>query len=184
MIHNCHYICAEELQKNHCQHQFLAQSILDKRWKFQPISSNSTPVWSNHAEAVAWTPTQLAVNRLRADRMATLMSNECWTVLEVSVRCRDSAQEVSQAYNASVLRNNSRKLVFFGFYLSQNWVGARATAFARSDCTSVPFELSGWNFSAIVKNRLGYRMTLTATFLEFLFAYLVTITDYFGPNYV
>ncbi len=55
--------------------------------------------------------------------------------------CRDSAQEVSQAYNASVLRNNFWKLVFFIFYLSQNWIRVRATAFARSDRTGVPFEL-------------------------------------------
>ncbi len=29
----------------------------------------------------------------------------------VSIRCKDGAQEVSQAYNASILRNNFRKLV-------------------------------------------------------------------------
>ncbi len=81
--------------------------------------------------------------------MATLMSNECWSVLEVSIRCRDNAQEVLQAYNASVLPNNFRKLVFFIFYLSQNWVGVRTTPFARSDCTGVPFELLGWNFQRL-----------------------------------
>ncbi len=74
------------------------------------------------------------------------MSTECWSILELSIRCRGSAQEVAQAYNASVLSNNFRVRVFFVFYLSQNWVRVRATAFARSDGTGVPFELSGWNF--------------------------------------
>ncbi len=32
--------------------------------------------------------------------------------------------------------------------------------------------------------RLGYKMTLTAIFLQFFFAYTVTITNHFGPNYV
>ncbi len=148
MIHNCHRICKKKLQKNRCRH-FVAQFILDKRWKFQPNSSNSTPVRSDHAKAVAWTLTQLAANRLHTTQMATLMSNECWSVLEVSIRCRDSAQEVLQAYNAFLLRNNFRKLVFFVFYLSQNWVGVHTTAYARSDCTGVPFELLGWNFQRL-----------------------------------
>ncbi len=30
--------------------------------------------------------------------------------------------------------------------LAANWVVVRATAFVWSDCTGVPFELSGWNF--------------------------------------
>ncbi len=71
MIRNCHRKCT-------------AQSILDKCWKCQPYSSNGTPVWSDCAKAVAWTPTQLVANTLRAARTATLMSNECWSVLEVS----------------------------------------------------------------------------------------------------
>ncbi len=33
--------------------------------------------------------------------------------------------------------------------LAANWVVIRATAFARSDCTGVPFELSGWNFQRL-----------------------------------
>ncbi len=115
MIRNCHHIREEKLQKNYCERQFVAQSILDKRWKFQLDSSNGTPLWSDCAKAVARTPTQLAANGLRAARMATLKSNECWSVLEVSIRCRNSAQEVSHAYNASVLRNNFRKLVFLVF---------------------------------------------------------------------
>ncbi len=133
-------------KKNRCQCHFVAQSILDKCWKFQPGSSNGMPVWSYRAKAVARTPTQLAANRLCATWISALISNECWSVLEVSIRCRGSAQEVSQAYNASVLHNNFWKLVFFVFYLSQHWVGVCATAFARSDHTGVPFELSGWNF--------------------------------------
>ncbi len=91
MIRNCHYIREEKLQKNRCQRHFVAQSILDKHWKFQPDSSNGTPARSDHAKAVAWTLTQLAANRLRAARRVTLMSNECWSVLELSIRCRDSA---------------------------------------------------------------------------------------------
>ncbi len=101
------------------------------------------PVRSDCAKAVARTPTQLAASRLRTAQMATLMSNECWSVLEVSMRCRDSAQEVSQAYSTSVLHNNFQKLVFFIFYLSQNWIGIRLTAFAQPDRMNVPFEISG-----------------------------------------
>ncbi len=134
MICHCHHIREEKLQKNHGQHHFVAQSILDKCWKFQPDSSNGTPVWFDRAKAVARTPTQLSANRLRAARMATLMSNACWSVLEVSIRCRDSANEVSQAYNVSVLCNNFWKLVFSVFHLFQNWVGVRATAFTQLDC--------------------------------------------------
>ncbi len=118
MIRNCH--CEEKLPKNCCQRHFVAQSILDKRQKFQPDSSNGTPIRSDHAKSVARAPTQLPANRLCATRMATLMSNKCWSVLKVSIRCRDSAQEVSQTYNASVLRNDYWKLVFFVFYLYQN----------------------------------------------------------------
>ncbi len=145
MIRNCHHIREEKLQKNHCQRNFVAQSILDKRWKFQPDSSNDTSVQFDRTKAVAQTPTQVAANRLHAARMATSMSNECWSMLEG----RDSAQEVSQAYNASVLCNNFWKLVFFVFYLSQNWLGVRATALEWSDHTGVPFELSGWNFQRL-----------------------------------
>ncbi len=110
-------------KKNRRQCHFVAQSILDKCWKFQPDSSNGTPVWSDRTKAVARTPTQLAANRLHTARMATLKSNEYRSILEVSIRCKDSAQEISQVYNVSVLCNNFRKLVFFVFYLSQNWVG-------------------------------------------------------------
>ncbi len=42
----------------------------------------------------------------------------------------------------------------------------------------------GLKLSAFVKNRLGYKMTLTAIFLQCFFAYTVTIADHFGPNYV
>ncbi len=68
MIRNCHCIREEKLQKNCCQRHFVAQSILDKPWKFQPDSSNGTPIWSNRTKAVARTPTQLAANRLRTAR--------------------------------------------------------------------------------------------------------------------
>ncbi len=83
-----------KIAKNRCQCHFVAQSILDKPWKFQPDSSNGTPVQSDRAKAVARIPTQLATNRLRAARMAILISNECWSILEISIKCRDSAQEV------------------------------------------------------------------------------------------
>ncbi len=43
MIRNCHHIWEEKLQKNLFQRHFVAQFILDKRWKFQPDSSNGTP---------------------------------------------------------------------------------------------------------------------------------------------
>ncbi len=149
MIRNCHRIREEKLQKNCCQRHFVAQSILDKHWKFQPDSSNGTPVWSDHRNTVAQTLTQLTANRLHPTRMATLMSNECWSVLEVHIKCRDSVQKALQAYNVSVLRNNFWKSIFFVFYLSQNWVGVRATAFARLNHMGVPFELSGWNFQCL-----------------------------------
>ncbi len=44
---------------------------------------------SDCAKAVARTPTQLAPNRLHTAQMATLMSNKCWSVLEVSIGCSD-----------------------------------------------------------------------------------------------
>ncbi len=147
MICNCHRIREEKLQKYCSQRHFIAQSILDKRWKFQPDSSNGTPVQSNRTKAVAQTPPQLAANRLRAAQTATLKSNEWWSILEVINRCTDSAQEVSQAYNAHVLCNNFWK--FFVFYLSQNWTGVCVTAFAQLDHTSVLFELSGWHFQRL-----------------------------------
>ncbi len=53
MIRNCHRICEEKLQKNHCQRYFVAQLILDKRWKFQPDSSNGTPVQSDRTKAIS-----------------------------------------------------------------------------------------------------------------------------------
>ncbi len=58
MIRNCHRIREEKLQKKRCQRHFVAQSILDERWKFQLDSSNGTPLWSDRAKAVVWTPTQ------------------------------------------------------------------------------------------------------------------------------
>ncbi len=77
--------------------------------------------------------------------LAEVNFRNCLSIIYIyTQRCRDSAQEVLQAYNASVLRNNFRKLVFFIFYLSENWVGVRTTAFARSDRSDgmgVPFEL-------------------------------------------
>ncbi len=176
MIRNCHRTCKQKLQKNRCQHHFVAQSILDKCWKFQPDSSNGTPVRFDCAKAVARTPTQLAANRLQAARMITLISNKCWSILEVSIRCRDSAQEVSQAYNASVLRNNFRKLVFFVFYLSQNWVGVRATAIAWSDRTSIPFELSSWNFQCLSRIDWATKWRWQQFFCKFLFRI-------YGDNY-
>ncbi len=42
----------------------------------------------------------------------------------------------------------------------------------------------GLKFSAFVKNRLGYKMTLTVIFLLFFFTYTVPFTDHFEPNYV
>ncbi len=98
MIRNCHHICEEKLQENRGQRHFVAQSVLDNHWKFQPNSSNGTPVRSNCAKAVAQTPTQLAANRLPAAGMATLMSNECWSILEVSIRFGMS--------NVSIIINN------------------------------------------------------------------------------
>ncbi len=64
-----------------------------------------------------------------------------------------------------------------------NWVGVR-----NSLCAIGPYGCAVWaivlKFSAFVKNRSGYKMTLTAIFLQFFFLYMVTITDHFGPNYV
>ncbi len=160
-----------KIAKNHCQLHFVAQSILEKCWKFQPDSSNRTPVQSDRAKAVVRTSTQLAANRLRAAQTVTLMSNECWSILEITIRCRYSAQEVSQDHNTSVLRNNFWKLVFFAFYLFQNWLGVRATAFAQSDCTGMPFWVIVLKFSALVKNRLGYKLHWQDFFAIFLRIY-------------
>ncbi len=58
IIHNCHRIHEEKLQKNCCERHFVAQSILDEHLKFQHDSSNGTPVQSNRAKVVAQTPIQ------------------------------------------------------------------------------------------------------------------------------
>ncbi len=68
---------------------------------------NLTPCISYHYEQSMNSMVE-AANRLHAAQTATLMSNECWSI---RIRCRDSAQEVSQAYNPSVLGINFQKLV-------------------------------------------------------------------------
>ncbi len=53
--------------------------------------------------------------------------------------------------------------------LAANWVRDRATAFARSNLGLYGRAVwaIGLKFSVFVKNRLGYKMTLTAIFLQF-----------------
>ncbi len=143
-----------------------------------------TPVWSVRAKAVGRTPTQLAANTLHAAQTAALMWNECRSILEASIRCRDSAQEVSQDYNASVLRNNFRKLVFFVLICLKIGEGFAQQPLHDWTMRARAVWAIGLKFLACVKNRLGYKMTLTAIFLQFFFAYTVTIMLHFGPNYV
>ncbi len=73
---------------------------------------------------------------------------------------------------------------FLLFYLSQNWVRVRATAFALSDLTGVPFELFHWNFQCLSRIDWATKWRWEWFCLQFFFAYMVTIMDHFGPNYV
>ncbi len=68
--------------------------------------------------------------------------------------------------------------------LTANWVGVCATALCAIGLYGRSVWAIGLKFSAFVKNRLGYKLTSTAIFFQFFFAYTVTITDHFGPNYV
>ncbi len=99
-------------------------------------------------------------------------------------RCRDSTQEILQAYNASVLCKNFRKLIFFLFLFVLKLDRGSCNNLCATGTYGSAVWAIGLKFSAFVKNRLGYKMTLTALFLQFFFAYTVTITDDFGPNYV
>ncbi len=59
-------------KKNRCQRHFVAQSILDKQWKFQHHSSNGAPIWSNCAKAVAQFWDKQKQRRLKTCLMAIL----------------------------------------------------------------------------------------------------------------
>ncbi len=180
---NCHFICEENLQKNHCQCHFVAPSILDKRWKCQPDSSNGTPVHADRTKAVVRTSTQLAGNRLRTVQIATLMSNECWNVLEVSLRCKESAQEVPASNTKDKTLKKIKMFIItikcVSSFLHFLFVSKSGRDSRNSLCAIGPYGRAVWaiglKFSAFVKNRLGNKMTLTAIFLQFFFAYMVTI---------
>ncbi len=92
--------------------------------------------------------------------------------------CRWVAIGSQHSFDISVAIRAARNL------LAANWVGVCATAFVRSDHTGVPFELSSWNFQHLSRIDWATKWRWKWFFCKFFFAYTVTITDHFGPNYV
>ncbi len=164
MIRSCHRIREEKFQKNHCQHHFVARSTLNKRWKFQPDSSNGMPVRSCKGCCANPYPIlrQLKMKKTRT-RLMVILRFYLFQSIVLRVGCRYFLCTVSHPGISSSTLQHSFDISVAGWaagnLLAANWVGFAHQPLHDQTITGVLFKAIGLKFSAFVKNRLGYKMT-------------------------